>query len=422
MQTSGPSNFWSLLTRRDIGSIIVVQFVVMLGFGMALPMLPLYARSFGVTVAVAGLMTSMFGLVRLAADVVAGAWVDRFGEGLTAPAGLIFYGACTMIASLAPSYGLAVATWALGGAGSAVFFASQFSYIMRAAPQGSVARAMSVFYASFNVGLIAGGLLTGFVVRAWGIAAALRVYGAILVVGGVIYRAIVPPAPPKQRATGDVSIASETPGSRPRFGALRELLAIRGIPEILAVQFAYMWMVVAGFDTLLPLFGHEELGMSEAAIGVLFGVLVAAELLVLYPAGSWSDSFGRKAVLLPGLIALTVLLGSIGFAPTPFVLGFFAAGLGAASGFAGVPPAAMISDLAPSHRSGLAVGAFRFVGDAAFFIAPLMVAGFADAFGFRVAFLLAAVPLAAACLAVLRMPETGGARALRGYEQPSELQ
>lgn len=421
MQTSGPFNFWSLLTRRDIGSIIVVQFVVMLGFGMALPMLPLYARSFGVTVAVAGLMTSMFGLVRLAADVVAGAWVDRFGEGFTAPAGLIFYGVCTMIASLAPSYGLAVATWALGGAGSAVFFASQFSYVMRAAPQGSVARAMSVFYASFNVGLIAGGLLTGFVVRAWGIAAPLRVYGVILVVGGVIYRTIVPPAPPKHTATG-ASIVPETPGSRPRFGALRDLLAIRGIPVILAVQFAYMWMVVAGFDTLLPLFAHEQLGMSEAAIGVLFGVVVAAELIVLYPAGSWSDTFGRKAVLLPGFIGLTVLLGSLGFALTPVVLGFLVAGLGAASGFAGVPPAAMISDLAPPERSGLAVGAFRFVGDAAFFIAPLMVAAFADAFGFRIAFLLATIPLVAACLALARMPETGGARASGRNEQLPEVQ
>ena len=85
--------------------------------------------------------------------------------------------------------------------------------------------------------------------------------------------------------------------------------------------------------------------------------------------------------------------------------------LGIAAGFAGVPPAAMLADLTPSHGSGTAVGAFRFSGDLGLLLGPLVAGLTIDAFGFREAFAIAAIPTIVALVLVARTPETMPARA-----------
>ena len=105
---------------------------------------------------------------------------------------------------------------------------------------------------------------------------------------------------------------------------------------VLVTNFAYLWMIVAVFDTLLPLFA-DSLGMSTIGIGVIFAISLAVELAVLYPAGSLADRHGRRTVLIPALAALGLATVAVGWAGTPLWLGVAMALLGIASGFAGVP-------------------------------------------------------------------------------------
>lgn len=382
----------------------------MMGFGMALPVLPLYARSLGATIAAAGLFASMFGLVRLAMDLGGGPLVDRFGERVIAPIGLAIYGIGTLIAGLVPELSTAILSWALGGAGSALFFASQFSYVIKASPKDLRARVLSVFYASFNAGLIAGGVLTGVFINLWGIASPLRVYGVILIFAALFYRRVVPPVQARSEGEGPAEgvnhfeVAPGAPGRR--FASLLSLLRTRGFFMVMLVQFSYMFMVTAIFDTLMPLFAKEGLGMTEAGVGFLFGVAIAAEFTVLYPTGLFADRHGRRVVMIPGLIALALATSILGFASAPVTLFVLIAFLGIASGIAGVPPGAMLADITPEGRSGTMVGAFRFVGDLAFFAGPLAAGALAQSVGFRNAFMFCALPLLAALVAVIRTPET----------------
>ncbi len=377
----------------------------MMGFGMALPILPLYARSLGASIAAAGLFASMFGLVRLAMDLGGGPLVDRFGERLIAPVGLAIYGVGTLVAGLAPTLPAAIFSWALGGAGSALFFAAQFSYVIKASPKDLMARVLSVFYASFNAGLIAGGVLTGVIINFWGIAGPLRVYGVLLLGAAVLYRRVVPPV--ERRAEQEAEAREDIGGPQTkRFNGLLELFKTRGFLMVMLVQFSYMFMVTAVFDTLVPLFGKETLGLTEAGVGIVFGVAIAAESLVLYPTGLLADRRGRRIVMIPGLIFLIFTTSSLGFATGSSLLFILIAFHGVASGIAGVPPGAMLADISPERRSGTMVGAFRFTGDLAFFIGPLVAGYLADHSGFRTAFIVCALPLALALAAVMRTPET----------------
>jgi MFS family permease len=323
--------------------------------------------------------------------------VDRIGERAAGTAGFATVALFSLLTGLAPSYPVAVVCWGAAGVGSAVGFAALFSYLLRVVPKHRMARTLGVFYGSFNVGVVIGGFAAGFVADHLGLAGPLFVNAGLLALTAVLYLRAVP------RRESAESPEVETAGERP---GLRATLRRPGLLTVAVVNLAYLWMVAAVFDTLVPLFGKDELGMSTVAIGVVFAVALAAELAVLYPAGSLSDRHGRKIVLVPALAGLAVMTVVLGFAGSPLALGTLMAFLGVASGFAGVPPGAMLADVVPERESGTAVGIFRFFGDLGFMVGPV-VAGFTGAgLGFTWAFALAAVPTVAALVLVARTPET----------------
>ncbi len=364
------------------------------------PILPLFERSFGVGNDGAGLFIAAFGFARLIGDLVGGSIVDRKGERWTAIAGMSFMTICSIATGVAPNFLLAMILWAFAGVGSAIVFASLFSYILKAAPKDRTARTLAFFYGAFNVGIVAGGAIGGFVADAFGLAAPLFAQAIVLGVAMIVYLRFVPP-PPSHRGEVETETLSEEGGR-----IVRDLLHVPGFRTTLFLNLAYLWVVATVFSTLLPLFGSTELGMSPGAIGAMFAVAVGVEFMVLFPAGSLADRYGRKKVMLPSLAGLVVMIVVTGYATSPLTLTMILAVLAVFSGFAGVPPAAMLSDIVPQEHSGRAVGAFRFCGDLGVFLGPLIVGWASKEFGFQKAFLISALVPAIGVVLMLRTRET----------------
>lgn len=398
-----------VLADPHVGPIIGIVFVLLTGLGLVFPTMPLFARSLGVGNDGAGLLISAFGLARLLGDLIGGSIVDRRGEQWTAVVGMAILAVCASATASAPNFPLAVVFWGLAGIGSAISFAALFSYILKAAPKDRVARTLSFFFGAFNIGVIVGGAIGGFVAEAFGLAAPLYGYSVVLLIGIALYVRFVPPLPSGVATETEEIAAPEaalTPSARPSSRVVRDLLKVRGFPAALFLNLAYLWVVGAVFATLLPLFAKDEIGMSTAAIGILYAIGVGAEFVVLFPAGTLSDERGRRAVMLPSLAALTVMIVVLGFATNAVMLTVGLALLSFASGFAAVPPAAILSDVVPAEHSGRGVGAFRFCGDLGIFAAPLVVGVVSQSLGFVWAFAITAVVPAVAFVVMLRSRET----------------
>src|SRR5918994_5448089 len=98
----GDPGFRDVLKIREVRATVVGTFVIMLGFGILLPVLPTYARTFDVGYDAVGLLIAGFNLTRLVADPFVGRFIDRYGErGMTA-AGAIIVGASSIAAGLGP--------------------------------------------------------------------------------------------------------------------------------------------------------------------------------------------------------------------------------------------------------------------------------------------------------------------------------
>jgi MFS family permease len=389
------------LTDPRVGVVILLAFVLMLGAGIVLPIVPLFARSFGGGYQAAGIFVALYSLARLVADLCGGYLIDWLGERRAAVSGLAVIALGSALTGVAPTYALAAAAFALSGVGSAVVFGAMYSQLLKTVPQDRMARTLSVFYGAFNVGVVAGGLGAGVIADRLGLAAPFFFTAGVAAVSAALYLRFVPDP--------EAASVTERPPETARAKA-RRILGTPGFAMVLATQFAYVWMIVAVFDTLLPLFA-DSLGMSTIGIGVIFAVSLAVEFAVLYPAGSLTDRRGRRAVLIPSLLALALATIAVGWAGTPLWLGFAMALLGIASGFAGVPPGAMLADVMPKDASGTAVGFFRFSGDLGFTLGPLAAGFAAERVGFEGAFAITAIPTLLALAAVVRGPETLPARA-----------
>jgi DHA1 family multidrug resistance protein-like MFS transporter len=384
-------------------------FVMMLGYGIVAPILPLYARSFAVGYAAAGLLISMFAVSRLLFDVVSGPVVDRYGERATAAAGLAVLMVSSLLTGLAPSFALAVLFRAVGGAGSSAVFTAMYSYLLKVVPKQQMGRTLGLFYGALNIGIIAGGPLGGFIAHELGLASPLFFYSGLMVPSGfLVLRYLRPPSQADRE--GD---AEGEP--TPLVQRLRALLRTRGYVTALVVNLTYAWMVAGVYDTLVPLFGRDGLGLSTVGIGVVLAVALAGELVVMYPAGAMADRIGRRPVLLPSLVAMAVLTAALGLAGSVAAYVALLAVFGVATGVAGVAPAAMLSDVVPEGSTGTAIGLFRFCGDLGFILGPLAGGAAAGAWGFKVSFSLAAVPTVVALLFAIRTPETNRHREATGH-------
>jgi ACDE family multidrug resistance protein len=390
----GGLGYRDILRIPEIRAAMVGTFVIMVGFGVLSPILPLYARSFGVSLDAVGILIAAFSITRLAVDPFTGAILHRLGERRAVTVGATVVGLTTALAALAPTYPLLVVFRGAGGAGSAVFFAGLMAYLLRTIPTDRIGRVMGVWYASFNIGIIAGEPLGGVFAHWLGPVSTLWIYAGACFASAAVFSQTI-----HGTEAGDAaSEAARLGRRRPRYD--------RPFVTVLVANGAYAWMIAGVYSTLIPLFGNERVGLSTLGIGVGLAIASVTEFAVLFPAGKATDRIGRKAVLVPSYAVLAAAIALWPIASTPLrymvALGLF----GLITGYAGVPQAAMLSDLTTEETQRSAVAAYRFVGDLGFVLGPL-VAGFAaDRFGYGAAFALSAIPFVASLALLLSVPET----------------
>src|SRR5919197_1310787 len=175
-----------IMRDRSFRAVIFGTFVIMLGYGILSPILPLYARSFGVGYGSVGLLNSAFAFARLLFALAAGPLVRRFGERAMVTVGASVVGVSSLLAAKAPNFPALVGLRGAGGAGSSVFFAALMTYLLRTAPKDRVGRVMGTFYGAFNIGMIVGNPLGGFIAHFFGLASPLVFFGgACFLAGGV---------------------------------------------------------------------------------------------------------------------------------------------------------------------------------------------------------------------------------------------
>ena len=386
----------AILSDRGVASVIALALFLNLGTGIVLPILPLFARSFGVDYGQAGLLVGAFYFARLLSDLTASAVVNRLGVRRSAGSGLLLLALGALLTGLSPSFWVAVICWASAGAGAGTVFAAMYNALIRGAESSRMAPALSLFYGAYNGGVVAGGFIGGLVASRLGLAAPLFfLAGIAAALAIVMMRLLREPEP---------VVPTATVASKP--ASILAMLRIPGFAAAVVAALANLWAFGAVFNTLVPLFARDRLHLGTLGIGILYAIALAVEFLAYYPAGSWADTRGRRYVLIPAFALLAIATVSLGWATTVVVFAVLLAILGMASAFSGVPPGAMLADVLPLKESARGIAIFRFGVDVGFTLGPLVAGLTAGAFGFSAAFAITGVPCLVALVVVSLSRET----------------
>ncbi|MDP1712395.1 MAG: MFS transporter [Candidatus Nanopelagicaceae bacterium] len=397
---------------REVKVLTASAFFVAVGFGVIVPAMPLYAKSFGATNTAVGLIISMFAVARFSSGLFSGKLVDRFGERIVFAVGILMVSFFTLLCAVAQSFEQLLIFRSAGGLGSSMFSVAASSIIMRSVGDDQRGRAQSVYNGSFLLGGITGpaigGLLTGISLRA-----PFFTYAITLFFAGII---------------GFFFLSPGKPASHPKIAerasmTIPEAWKLLPYRTALILAFITSWILFGLRSSILPLFVTEELHSTTAIVGIGFTLTAFFQGLLMLPAGSLSDLRGRRMALSIGtsVVMAGVILLIFAFHPWMYLIAMSVIGFGGA--FLSIIPANIVGDIIRG-KSGQVIALWQMAGDAGMIIGPITVGFISDVFSFRAAFVVSAAVFSISVLLAYQLPETRQSHLVvaKDGEQAQDLQ
>ncbi|MDI3340573.1 MAG: MFS transporter [Sphaerobacter sp.] len=391
--------------NRILAWVCAVIAVNQLGFGSIVPVVPLYAETFGVSQALIGLTIAVYGLARFLAAVPAGRIADGPGRRWTLALG----GGVTVLGNLlcavAPTYPLFLAARFVAGAGAAMVLTGGQIILADITTQATRGRTMAIYQSVFLFAVGVGPLPGGVMAEYGGLAFPFYAYAAVGSVVALLTLARLPETKGLRAGVGATA--------RPPFAQqVRLLTATPAFLLVSLVAFGNAFARTGALFNLVPTLAQSRIGLSESQIGLGLALVSIGGLAVAYPSGLLVDRFGRKAVIVPATLLSATALALFSVAPNFAWYLVSCSVWAAASGVSGAAPAAYAADVAPPGMNAAAMGAFRMLADAGYVVGPALLGWTADLVGTNASLYGTALLLAACGLSFARFaPETYAARA-----------
>ena len=374
---------------------MAASFFVAVGFGIVLPAIPVFAKSFGVNNAAIGLMVSAFAITRFCSGLISGTLVDKFGERAVFSTGVFMVSLFTFLAGVAQSYEQLLFFRAAGGLGSSMFSVAASSVILRSVSDNQRGQAQSVYQGSFIVGGMAGPAIGG-LLSVISLRAPFFVYSILLFCSGVVALFFL---------KGDLIGAKVKNSDNVPSTTIREALTIPAYRIALVLAFIGTWVFFGMRASILPVFVTEELNSTTAVVGYGFAISAIVQGAILLKAGRFSDQKGRRAAAIIGanIVFVGVLILTFSINAWMFLLSMIVLGFGGA--FLSTTPASMVGDVMKG-KGGKVIAIFQMAGDAGMIFGPIIIGWISDVYSYRAAFGFSAAIFLIALALVYKIPET----------------
>lgn len=385
-----------MLTRPFL-IIALSIFTATMGLGMVLPLLPVYAKSFGASGATIGLTMSAFAIPQLIVSPFAGKLADRFGRKPFLLLGAFAYFASAVGWWTADTLAVVIFFRGLSGIGSALIFSNAQAYVGDLAPAGSEGRYMGAFGVADFMGFGIGPLVAGVIRDRAGIETVFLAMAALYAVVFTLILTVLPGRPP--RVHGSVASLTASWGEIARHPTMQALLFFR-------VCFALATGVSMAF---LAVHLEERVGATATMVGFVFATQQMVGGLSQPLLGRMADRFPRRWLVFAGASMMATGFSTVAWSDSFFViLAGMMLGPGLAASLANVSAqAAQIDtgrDLGMATVASLGSAAFAF----GFLIGAIGGGRLVDLASVQASFLVgAAVMVLGGTVFLLRAPRRG---------------
>jgi len=370
--------------------LFLTVFVDLVGFGIVLPLLPLYADRFGASGTQVGILVLSYSAAQLLLAPVWGRLSDRFGRRPILIIGLLGSAASYLVFAYAASLFVLLLSRIMAGIGGANIPVAQ-AYIADITPRESRAANMGLIGAAFGLGFIfgpaIGGVLAPVASELPGLAAAGLCAGNALLAIVFLPESL---SRSERAKIGENRTKAVQPGiglvigggvPRSRRAELQVILRNPQFVRVLVLSFIFT-TAFSVMHPIFPLFASGRFGLNERDVGWLFAFIGVI-----------------AAVMQGGVVRLLVArIGEVSLiraSAVPFVVGFVIIGASSsvpmllgglallAVGFGGTLPTlvSLLSRSAPEELQGGALGVGQSVGALGRIVGPFVSGVMWDTFG-----------------------------------------
>lgn len=370
--------------------LAVIAFFVAVGFGVIVPVLPVVARSFGVSTFAVGAVVSGFAFMRLVTAPACPRIGRVLGERTALGIGMLIVAASSVAAGLSTSYPQLLAMRGIGGIGSAMFSVSATTLLVRSVDNDLRGRASALYSSGFLIGGMAGPAV-GAILAAVSLRAPFFFYAVTLVIAGAVGLFLLQPPQAHRAAASHQGMPLRVAWKDVRYRAA------------LLTMFAQGWQSNGVRSTLVPVIVVTTLHRTPTWTAVAFAAAAVVQTVAIGPAGRAVDTRGRRPAMIAagtitGIAAIaTPLAGSIW--TLALILCVYAVG----SALHSTAPTAVVGDVV-GPAGGQPIAIFQMMSDVGAIAGPLAAGAIADRVSVPVAFWLGAALLLAGAAYSTRIP------------------
>jgi DHA1 family multidrug resistance protein-like MFS transporter len=302
------------VSRKNLYILSFTLLVVMLGYGMVMPIMPFYIEHFGAGGTELGWLMATYSLMQLISAPVWGSLSDRYGRKPILSIGVLGYAITLFMFGLAKSFTMLFIARSLSGILSSATMPTAMAYISDNAPEKERSKGMGQLGAAVGVGVIFGPLMGGYLStdslsRPFFIGSGLAFLALLLVIF------LLPESKNASDPTGElIQSNGQNPPPQPdstkslstREVYLRVILSPAGI---LLLLIFIMSFGMTNFQGMIGLYVVDKFAFNTRQVGAIW--MVMGVMLVLVQGGltGWlSKKLGDLTLIRLGLIG-----GAIGF-------------------------------------------------------------------------------------------------------------
>ena len=350
----------SLARDRQAWPLLAMICVTMIGSGMMVPVLSLYAASFGVTSTLVGMLVTIFGVGRLFSNYPSGFLSQRLGRRPLLIAGAIIIALGCVGAALTSDFTWLVFWRFVQGVGSGMYMTVSGAALADMSTSENRARLVSLYQAALQFGATIGPVFGGFVASHFGLAAP---FWALLVIAiGTVLLGIFS----FRDQHAKVSTLSGA------LGAQRGLITLPFM-SISLVSCVVFFTRTAFLFQLVPLVGDDHFNLGVATIGIGITISAGAILFILPLTAMMIQRLGSRMSVVLSLVLLGRRHPAADGRPAPVLVLAVDDRLRARGGFNGPAVGAYTIEVLPRNQYGQGMGLQRTISDVGYVAGPVVI-------------------------------------------------
>ena len=377
------------MNQSLITALCSVGFLARFSYALARnPVLPLFAMYLGAGPEAIGLAVGISTVTGIFFKLPAGALSDVIGRRRTMLAGLCFFAIIPFAYFFVDSYTTLVVVRFLHGFATAVYGPVAMAVVADVAGERK-GEMLSWFSSVAIIGTLAGAPVGGLIVSLMGgvegaTDATFRAVYAVVAVTGLASLVLGFKILLKDETPSGVGFASRM---EQFMSGIKEVGGDRRVVAASAME-GVQNMTMGALEAFLPVYAVTVAGLSAFEAGLLWAVQVVVTMLAKPVMGKVSDRYGRRPLIVAGLISCALpfaliphLIGFWTLVPACLVFGFGEALVTSSS-------AAMVADLCKARHFGTAMGVFGTIFDIGHASGPILGGLLVGALGYGWAFAL----------------------------------